>query len=220
MCPSLYVPVTVCDVTFDSKLSFGPHLRSVAVRAQQRLGLMRRAAPILSPAGLRTVYNGFVRPVMEYATLVWMGAPAGHLGRLDRIQRRAINIIGPSVVLQSLDIRRRVSALTYIYKLHYLTGPPQLAALLPPSRPTINNPRTRGDQRTASGHPYQLASQLSASAPAILRRAFPFGVRDHWNALPAELLQQPPHPQRLQQFKSKLFRYLRDTDWLWATTSL
>ena len=105
--------IKLLGVTFDPKLSFTEHIRAVSIRGKQRLGLLWRAAPYLSREGRLTVYKGFVRPVLEYASLVWMGAAPSHLSRLDSIQRRALRIIGPETELQSLSLRRYVAALTY-----------------------------------------------------------------------------------------------------------
>ena len=81
----------------------------MAVRASQRLGPLRRAARILDTNGRLSVYGGFIRPMLKYAPLVWMSAAPTHLARLDRIQRKAMAIIGPDVLLQSLVARRTLS---------------------------------------------------------------------------------------------------------------
>ena len=52
-------------VLFDSTLSFRAHIRSLVVRANQRLGLVRKASRILDSAGRLTVYKEFVWPIME-----------------------------------------------------------------------------------------------------------------------------------------------------------
>ena len=82
-------------VTLDSQLSLRNHLRTVAIRAHQHLGLMRKASPLLDPRSRAIVYRGFVRPVMEYCPLVGMGAADCHLQRLDPTQRSALHLIGP-----------------------------------------------------------------------------------------------------------------------------
>ena len=128
-----------------AKLTFSDHLRSVATRARQRLGVLNRAAHILTPAGRTTVYKAFVRPVMEYALLVWMGAVKSHLQRLNNVQRRALHAIGPGEHLPSLAIRRTVAWLACLYKLHYLPGPPQLLSVLPTRHIISTNPRTRSE---------------------------------------------------------------------------
>ena len=105
--------VKVLRRTFDSKLSYRLHLRQVASRAKQRLGLLRKAAPLLSHAGRVTVCKGFVRPMLEYAPLAWMGPAPSHLAMLDAVQLRALNVIaiGPGTILPSRIVRRKVSAL-------------------------------------------------------------------------------------------------------------
>eukprot|EP00117_Sycon_ciliatum_P006102 scpid100558/ scgid9781/ len=47
--------------------------------------------------------------MLESAPLVWMSAAPTHLARLDRIQLKAMAIIGPDVLLQSLAARRTSS---------------------------------------------------------------------------------------------------------------
>ena len=83
-------------------------IRSVALqlRANSRLHLLRRAAPILSPRHRETMYKGFVRPLLEYAPLVWMGSSTTSLAQLDRVQRRALRIISEHTWLPSLSLRR------------------------------------------------------------------------------------------------------------------
>ena len=165
--------IKLLGVTFDPKLSFAEHIRAVSIRGKQRLGLLRRAAPYLSREGRLTVYKGFVRPVLEYAPLVWMGAAPSHLSRLDSIQRRALRIIGPGTELQSLSLRRYVAALTYTYKLHFITGPTQLLAVLPPRLEPRDATRTRNDLRMAAGHSYQLRNPLPRQAADTILRSFP-----------------------------------------------
>ena len=78
---------------------------------------MRRASRIVGANGLATVYKGFVRPVMEYGSVAWMCAADTYVGALDGVQRRAGRAIGEGIVLDSLAHRRKVGALTYLYKL-------------------------------------------------------------------------------------------------------
>ena len=60
-------------VLFDDRLSYRVHLRQVSLRANSSLGLLRKASKYLSIAGRITTYRGFVRPLLEYAPLAWMG---------------------------------------------------------------------------------------------------------------------------------------------------
>ena len=147
-------------VTFDKTLSFGQHLRSVAVRAAQRIGFLRKASAVLDIPGRLTTYKGFVRPLMEHSPLVWSGAAACHLSRLDRIQRRALSFLGPGVIVDSLELRRTISGLCLLYKL--MCGPrsPCLLPLLPRHAHHTTHPRTRQQAQASSGHNRQFSLTL------------------------------------------------------------
>ena len=62
-----------------------------------------------------------------------MGAASTHLESLDAVQTSAENLIGAGgPELETLDHRRRVGALTYLYKLQCWNPPPRLQRLVPP----------------------------------------------------------------------------------------
>ena len=77
-------------VTFDRPLYFGQHLRTTALLAARRIGFLRKAFKILDHKGRTAAYKGFVRPMLEYCSLVWSGAADGHLRCLDKVQKRAL----------------------------------------------------------------------------------------------------------------------------------
>ena len=156
--------------------------------------------------------------VMEYAPLVWMGAAPTHLSHLDRVQHRALRLLGPNVVLQSLAARRSVYALTYLYKLMCIDGPPCLTNLIPPSPEPPAQPCTRTQCRPR--HARQLVTTLPVSAPDFLRRSFPYTAINTWNELPLQLLQSPPRLSSLHSFKVNVHRFLRRNHWSWATDHL
>ena len=159
-------------VVFDKSMSFRNHLRSVAMRAAQRLGFLRNACRVLDI--LRPAYGvQRVRQTphgVQPAPLAWGGAAPHHLSQVDKIQRRALCLIGPGVVVYSLALRRTISGIRLIYKL--MCGPrvPCLQTLLPP-RPTHDPlPRIR-PLLTAS--PDRKWPQLSAVTAPVPRRSPP-----------------------------------------------
>ena len=195
--PGQPVPETttmkLLGVTFDAKLSFHSHIGNVATRAHQPLGLLSRAAPLLCAKGRLTVYNGFVRPTMEYAPLVWMGAAPSHLALLDKVQACALKTIGPDTILQTLQHRRTVSALCYMYKLLCCDPPPQLASIVPAPRPALQTPVTRAQHVLSDAHPFQLSLDLPVRCPNLARRPFPHCVVELWSGLHVSSIFLPPH---------------------------
>ena len=162
-------------VQFDTQLSFHQHLPSVAVRARQRLHFLNRAAPILDVRGRERVYKGFVRPVMEYCPLVWMGAATTTLRQLDAVQLRALKIISRESWLPSLALRRAVAAHTYLYKLHCLPTSSPLRAMIPAVAPELQgHPRTRQQSRIC--HELQFAMPHNRHARNSVQRSFPSAI--------------------------------------------
>ena len=75
-------------VTFDAKMSFEKHLRSVSSAAAQRLLIMRKFWQVFNDRSLllRSFWS-FVLPVLEYCSAVWYSAADSHLKLLDRVVR-------------------------------------------------------------------------------------------------------------------------------------
>ena len=155
---------------------------------------------------------------MEYGSLVWMGASATALRQLDKVQRRALKLIGPGTHLARLSHRRTVAALCYLYKLHYLPDLSSLKYLLPPPDMLQHARPTR--QSTRARHSYQLQAQNPTRSSLRHLRSFPNAVINTWNSLPPALLRNPPDQRRAQTFKANVHRHLMHSNWLASTDSL
>ena len=80
----------ILGVTFDSKLTFEKHLRSVSRAASQRLGFLRKSWRIFHDILLiGRCFWGFILPVLEYCSAVWCSAADTHLKLLDNVVSRA-----------------------------------------------------------------------------------------------------------------------------------
>ena len=156
---------------------------------------------------------------MEYCCLVWMGSCKS---RLDRIQYRALKVIGPGAWLSSLKHRRLVAALSFTFKLSYLPTTSPLKPILPPPA----NPRPVGGRSTrlateaAHYHPLQLKSTLPVRTSSSLRDSYPDCIIPLRNSLPATILSAEPQPRQLQSFKEKCNKYLLHLNWQTTTDAL
>ena len=80
-----YDDLVILGVTFDSKMTFEKHLRSVSRAALLRLGILRKSWRVFHDRSLlRRCFRGFVLPVLEYCSAVWCSAADTHLKLLDR----------------------------------------------------------------------------------------------------------------------------------------
>ena len=183
----------------------------MALKARQRTGFSRRASRYLDPKGNSMVYKAFIRPCLEYAHLTWMGAAPSHLEHLDAVQRAAAHLIGEDgPELDSLDHRRRVGALTYLYKLRCWTPPARLQNLVPPPLPQPPIGRTRASTLAhATWHADQFQNILPLRSLDNARRAFPYGVIADWNSLPVSFFDDGYHFDYLQRFKERAHHHLK-----------
>ena len=78
--------LVILGVTFDSKMTFEKHIRSVSRAASQRLGILRKSWHVFHDRLLLgRCFRGFVLPVLEYCSAVWCSAADTHLRLLDRV---------------------------------------------------------------------------------------------------------------------------------------
>ena len=100
----------ILGVTFDSKMTFEKHLRSVSRPASQKLGILRKSWRVL----LGRCFRGFVLPVLKYCSAVWCSAADTHLKLLDRTVSGARFLTG-SVFECDITHRRSVAVLCVLY---------------------------------------------------------------------------------------------------------
>ena len=116
-------------VTFDSKMTFKKHLRSVSRAASQRLGILRKSWRVfLDRSLLGRCFRGFVLPVLEYCSAVWCSAVDTHLKLLDRTVSGARFLTG-GVFECDISQCRSVAVLCMLYKIRFNPVPPLNGAL-------------------------------------------------------------------------------------------
>ena len=79
----------IFGVTFDFKMTFEKHLRSVCRAASQRLGVLKTWRLLHGGSLLEICFRSFVLPALMYCSAVWSSAADTHLKLLDR----AVNFI-------------------------------------------------------------------------------------------------------------------------------
>ena len=118
----------ILGVQFDHHLNFIGHVKAIAKTCAAKLACIRRLSGLLDGRGCSVLYNSQVRSVMEYAPLTWSSCPPSYLRILDKIQRRARQIINSRTMdsqpeQQALQHRRDVSGLCVFYKIYKMQSP-------------------------------------------------------------------------------------------------
>jgi len=74
-------------IAFDSNLSATSHVRSVVVTANQRVNLLLRSFLTRNRYVLVKAYIAYVRPILEYGSVVWSPYETGDISCIEQVQR-------------------------------------------------------------------------------------------------------------------------------------
>ena len=89
------VPLPVCtDTTYlgvlvTSDLRWSKHTQTVTAKALRLIAQLRKAIPTPSPTIVQHIYNSLVRPLTEYANVIWRPTLAKDIALLEQVQHRA-----------------------------------------------------------------------------------------------------------------------------------
>jgi ribonuclease HI len=133
---------TYLGVTFDKRQTWKPHLMKAEGKARRKLAMMRKLAGTTWGANehiLKTVYQGTVRPQLEYSSPTWSSTAKSNRQALDKIQNQALRIMTGATKstpiafmekitgIQPLQERRDVKILLQTEKYKCLTDHPMSA---------------------------------------------------------------------------------------------
>ncbi len=80
-------------LTFSSNGKWHSHLNKIISSASSLLGLMKKMKFQLSRTSLNQIYISFIRPVLEYASVVWDGCTEYEKDSLEKMQYEAARIV-------------------------------------------------------------------------------------------------------------------------------
>ena len=189
-------------VTFSNNCTWHSHLELIKSKSWKRINIMRKLKFELDRKSLQTIYFSFIRPLLEYADVVWNNCTKYESDDLEKIQNEAARIVTGATKLVSinslksetgwdtLESRRKKHKLILFYKMQNGLSPDYLTSLVPP---TVGS---------TSSYPLRNASDLqtiNAGSQSYYNSFLPSVVRD-WNELPA----QTRESASLNIFKNKL----------------
>ena len=126
-------------VTLDRGLTFKPHIDQISMKAAQRINILRAIAGTTFGGDTKTLlklYKSLIRPIIEYASIVFENAAKTHLHKLDVIQNTALRIATGAFYTtptDSLHVYTNITTLTdrrtnalfrYFYKIQKIPNHP------------------------------------------------------------------------------------------------
>ncbi len=92
-------------VIVDKDLSFDSHINNKVNKANNTLGLLRRAYIHLDINSLAILYKALVRPHLEFANVIWHPYKKKHIHAIEAVQRRATKLLS---ILKNLTYKERL----------------------------------------------------------------------------------------------------------------
>ena len=90
-------------LTFSQDCSRHDHLELVKTKAWLRLNIMRRLKFQLDRKSLQTIYISFIRPLLEYADVLWDNCTQQEANELEKNQNEAARIVTGATKLASIQ---------------------------------------------------------------------------------------------------------------------
>lgn len=175
-----------------SDLRWNNHVAHIKKKAMKKLGYLRRTLARSTSNIKLLAYKTYIRPLLEYATVVWGPYTQSNISEIENIQRKAVRFIFNSyrrhtsvsallqdANLETLEVRRyreRLKMLYLIYHEHVKID-----------RKLYIKPCNR--RPTRSSHSFKLI-EYSCRTNIFKQSFFPRAIRE-WNALPENVLQSP-----------------------------
>ena len=138
-------------LTLNNKVRWHDHIQNIIKSANKVICVMRRLKFTLSRAALNQIYLAYVRPILEYSSIVWDGCTIQDLNSLEKLKNEAARLVTGltrSVSLEKLykecawaplSERKQFQKLCFMYKCNYNIVPDYISDLIPPLEGEVSN---------------------------------------------------------------------------------
>ena len=173
----------------NTKCTWNEHIDEITTKAWKRIHLLQSLKYQLDRRALQTMYFSFVRPILEYADVIWDNCFDYEKAALEKIQIEAGRIVSGATKSCSkakilfelgwdtLEQRRYKHRMITFFKMVKNLTPPYLQDLVPPNVHQVSNRNLRN----------QTDFTIPRSRTNLYDSSFiPTATRE-WNSLPAEI---------------------------------
>ena len=116
-------------VTVSSPFKFNKHINLMVSKAYAKLGIINKVFKFKNKYAILRLYKSFVRPILEYASLVWSPYTVTYINKIEKVQKRMCRMIPElnglpyqeqleALELLSLQARRLRYQLIFLFKMH------------------------------------------------------------------------------------------------------
>ena len=175
-------------VYLSTDCSWHSHISFMTKKAWKRVNIMRKLKHVLDRKSLEIIYISFIRPLLEYADVVWSNCTHHEMEQLEKVQIESARIATGATKLVSIETllneigwvplseRRKQHRLVLFYKMFNYLTPDYLSSFF-----DRNNPDSRYNLRNSEnvpGIPSRTTSYFNSFLPSVIR---------NWNALSLDI---------------------------------
>lgn len=117
-------------ILFSTNFRFNEHMDAMISKANRQLGIISRVFKQKNPETIIPLYKSFVRPFLEYNSIIWSPYTKTYIRKIERFQEKMCNLISglrsltykeklKKLKLHSLQARRIKQQLTFMFKMKY-----------------------------------------------------------------------------------------------------
>jgi hypothetical protein len=176
-------------MVIQSNMSWKLHLNKIISKASRKIGLLHKMRNNLPRSALSKYYISFIRPVLEYGSVVFDNCTAHESHSLEQVQRRAAVLctgafkrssykcLLEELGWESLEDRRKKAKLVLMFKILNNLTPNYLKVLIPP--------------QVQDGTEYNLRNRSHIRLPAArtnyMKNSYIPSTLKQWNATDPQL---------------------------------
>ena len=177
------------DLNFSQRLDWQSHIDYITQKAWSRMNLLRKLKFMLDRKSLEKTYFTFIRPILEYADIVWDNCTQQQSYLLEKIQLEASRIVSGTTKLVEIDKlyaelgwlklseRRSLHKLFLFFEMENGLAPLYLSDLIPPREGDVSNYPLRNSDHYVSVNT-NTTSYANSFLPSTIKA---------WNNLPASI---------------------------------
>jgi hypothetical protein len=175
-------------LVFNTKLSWKNHINNITMKANKQLDIMKRLKLSIDRGTLETIYFSFIRPMVEYGSVIWDNCDNNDTSLIESIQLEAGRIVSGAIRgtsheaiyrelgWETLQKRRERQQILLFHKMIYGNCPNYLIDLVP--------------ERTSRLHSYNIRNRNNLMTMRCrteqYRQSFLPKLIQLWNLLPHE----------------------------------
>ena len=169
-------------------LSWSEYIDSIVSSSYKKIGLLKKLKYKMGRPNLSKLYTSFIRPTLEYASIVWDGCSVQDTEKLEKVQLTAARIVTGLPIFASkeslyfetgwetLKTRRYVAKMITMFKINTRNVPDYLRDIVPKKHENVSKYNTRNKDQFI----------VPRCNLELFKKSFVPDAIKHWNSLNIE----------------------------------